>query len=435
MNLKTFPLVLMVIAAGLFLQQCSGSSEGGDQQGNRLIPAVEAVKAKHGSLPLTERLSGVIRARNQVEIYPEISAVIVEVMAENGDLVVRGQPLVRLRDNEARERLRQAEAGLRIAVAQARQAEARLQEMQSELRRTESLAEKNLVSPTELESVRTNAVSAEADFELAEARVAQSEATVDERKEALSHAVIRAPISGTVGSRNAEVGMYVSSGTRLYTIGQMDTVRAGVILTDRMLEYIESGQRAEIVMPGFPGNPLSAQLSRISPFLHPVTHSTEAEIDIPNQELMLRPGQFVAVDIFYGESERATLVPMSALYDNPRSGATGVFVAADSQFGEPVSVVDGRDDVSLSAPIGFTFVPVEVVARGRMVAGIRGVQSDQWVVTLGQDLLNGQNSTARVRRVSWDWVERLQQLQREDLLEAIVKEQQAAVSDSSRIQF
>lgn len=142
MNLKTFPLVLMVIAAGLFLQQCSGSSEGGDQQGNRLIPAVEAVKAKHGSLPLTERLSGVIRARNQVEIYPEISAVIVEVMAENGDLVVRGQPLVRLRDNEARERLRQAEAGLRIAVAQARQAEARLQEMQSELRRTESLAEK-----------------------------------------------------------------------------------------------------------------------------------------------------------------------------------------------------------------------------------------------------------------------------------------------------
>lgn len=432
MNLRTFLLLVSPTLALMAVFGCSGDSEGGNPGGNRLMPAVEAVQAKYGSLPLTERLSGVIRARNQVEIYPQISAVVVEVPVENGHQIRRGQTLLRLRDNEFRERLKQAEAGLRIAEAQAKQAEARMKEMQAELNRAESLAEKNLITPTELESARTEAISAEADFELAGARVAQSNATVDERQEALSQTVIQSPVNGTVGNRNAEIGMFVSPGTRLFTVGQLDTVRAGVVLTDRMLEYIKSGQRAEIFASE---GPISARLSRISPFLHPVTHSTDAEIDIPNPDRSLLPGQFVAVDIFYGESKQATLVPLSALYENPRSGATGVFIAADSLTGELAAVTGTDNEVALSNPVSFTFVPVEVIARGRMVAGIRGVDPDRWVVTLGQDLLTGESSTARVRPVDWRWVERLQNLQREDLLNEIIREQQAAVGDSSTIQF
>ncbi|NIP41305.1 MAG: efflux RND transporter periplasmic adaptor subunit, partial [candidate division Zixibacteria bacterium] len=67
---------------------------------------------------------------------------------------------------------------------------------------------------------------------------------IDERKEALSRTVVRAPVDGTVGNRNAEVGMLVTPNTRLFTLGQMDTVRVEVVLTDRMLAYIEEGQRA-----------------------------------------------------------------------------------------------------------------------------------------------------------------------------------------------
>lgn len=399
-----------------------------------MIPAVEAVQASYGSLPLTERLSGVIKARNQVEIYPEISAVVTEVLVDNGALVNRGDPLIRLRDNEFRERLKQAEAGLRIARAQAKQAEARLSEIQSELVRSEALAEKNLITPSELETARADATSAEADFELAQARVEQSEATVDERRESLARTIIRSPIDGTVGTRNAEIGMYVSPGQRLFTLGQMDTVRATVILTDRMLSYIETNQRAEIMVGGDQPVSIDARLSRISPFLHPVTHSTEAEVDISNADRVLKPGQFVAVDIFYGESEQATLVPLSALYDSPRTGATGVFVT-DSLSGELATVGGSNGDLNLTDPVSFTFVPVQVIARGRMTAGVAGVEPDRWIVTLGQDLLAGESSTARVRPVNWQWVERLQRLQRDDLLESILKEPQAERTDSTAIRF
>ncbi|MFZ0389299.1 MAG: efflux RND transporter periplasmic adaptor subunit [Calditrichia bacterium] len=406
---------------------CSGESGStAENKSNQLIPAVEAVQARTGALPLTERLTGVVRAVNQVAIYPEVSAVIQQVFVQNGAVVNNRQPLIQLRNKEFQERLNQARASYQIAVAQAKQAEARLKEVNSELQRVKSLAEKELVSETELEMVQTRTISAEADLELANARVEQAKAVMDEREESLSQTMIRAPISGTVGNRNAEVGMLVSNSTRLFTIGQLDSVRVEVVLTDRMLQYIEKGQRTEIFAEGSGGGPLSAPLARISPFLHPVTHSTEAEIDLSNRSRELKPGMFVTVDVFYGESEEATLVPLSALYENPSTGTVGVYISRETLNREPVGAVNPDQPVNLTDPVPFEFKEVEVVAKGCMEAGVRDIEPGNWVVTLGQELLGAGSGVARVRPVKWNWVEQLQKLQRQDLLEEIMQRQQAA---------
>jgi HlyD family secretion protein len=247
----------------------------------------------------------------------------------------------------------------------------------------------------------------------------------------LAQTLIRAPVTGTVGNRNAEVGMTVNPGTRLFTLGQLDSVRIEVILTDRMLNYIEPGQRVEIRSSALStGEALTASLSRISPFLHPVTHSTDAEIEIANPGRRLKSGMFVATDIFYGESEAATLVPLSALYDNPHTGATGVYICRDTTGQISDDALTSPEKAYLTEPIAFEFVPVEILARGRMSAGIRGVQPDDWVVTIGQDLFGGESGEARVRLVHWNRIEHLQTIQREDLLDTIMKKQQATGSDS-----
>lgn len=426
-------LILILLSFGLLTSGCSGESEGSpESSNNQLIPVVEATEARYGALPLVERLTGVVRAKNQIAIYSEISAPIMTVHIKNGDFIQRGRPLVSLRDTEFRERLRQAAANFQIAVAQEKQAEARLKEIKAELNRNLSLAEKGLISPAELEAIQTRAISAEADLELASARVEQAQATMDERQETLSKTVIRAPVSGTVGNRNAEVGMLVDGNTRLFTLGQLDSIRIEVVLTDRMLNYLEKGQRAEIFTDFLPEGSVSAPLSRISPFLHPVTHSTDAEIDLTNPDGRLKSGMFVTVDIHYGESEQAALIPLSALYENPLTGVTGVYVSRDSLNREPAAVgtTIASETISLTDPISFEFVPVDVIARGRMRAGIRGVEPGSWVVTLGQDLLGGEAGKARVRPVNWGWVEQLQNLQRQDLLQEIMKQQQVMNRDT-----
>jgi HlyD family secretion protein len=416
----------------LFLAGCSEKG-GQNNNENLLIPAVEAVQARYGALPLTERLSGLVKAKNQVEIYPQVNAAITVVFVENGDLVKRGQPLVQLRDKEFRDRLSQGLASYRITEAQLKQAEARMREVEADLQRVQSLSAQGLASTAELENIQTRALSAEADVALAHARVSQAQSVVDERRELLAQTTIRAPIAGRVGNRRAEIGMLVNSSMRLFTLGQMDSVRVEIVLTDYMLDYIKKGQRTEIDPSGRLSDVFSAPLARISPFLHPVTHSTEAEIDLANNAGRLMPGMFVAVDVFYGESDQATLIPLSALFDNPASGETGVYIADEPLNREPVSTGGSGKSGTLSDPLTFKFVPVEIIARGRMEAGVRGIDPDTWVVTLGQDLLAGKTNKARVRVVDWGWVENLQQLQREDLLEEVMQKQQAAANDSNML--
>jgi multidrug efflux pump subunit AcrA (membrane-fusion protein) len=265
---------------------------------------------------------------------------------------------------------------------------------------------------------------AEAEIELAKARVDQTLAVAEEEQENLNRTIVRSPIGGSVGRRDVEPGMLATSSLRLLTLGQLDSVRVEIILTDRMLSDIAEGQRTEILLEE---GTLSAPLSRISPFLNPVSHTTEAEIDLDNSDLRLKPGMFVTVDVFYGESEEATLVPQSAVYEHPLLGVTGVYVAAGEIPAEPTEEMQGAGSGYLSAPVSFRFVPVEVVAEGRMEVAVRPVEQGAWVVSLGQNLLGGEEARARVRPVSWQRVVRLQGLQREDLMRELNKSNNTAV--------
>lgn len=411
------------IFAVLFFASCGSSPDenaNSTRQSNTVIPAVEAVQARYGSLPLVERFSGNVRSENQVPLFPQISAKVEAVFVENGMYVEKGQKLAQLEDEQFQQQLIQAEAGLNINKARLKQAEASLSELASRFKRTKQLADKELSSDVEVEQLQAQLTSAEADVELAKAQVAQSESLVKERKDNLKRTTISAPISGTIGQRNAQVGMQVSTNTQLFMIGDLTKLRVEIVLTESMLNKIAIGQTAQIMVEDYQGNDqiISAKLSRISPFLNEITRSTEAEIDVENTGGWLKPGMFVPVDILFGESEQATLIPVSAIYTDPTSGAEGVFVA--SSLGSEIEPANDADNSSildpLTEPTQMQFKVIDVRARGRMEVGVNGLESGQWVVTLGQNLLGEGREQARVRTTSWDKVFELQQLQREDLL-------------------
>ncbi|MFU8861263.1 MAG: efflux RND transporter periplasmic adaptor subunit [Cyclonatronaceae bacterium] len=412
--------LLSLFLFALVLTSCSGDSNGqkNDSRGEGIrIPTVEAVASMYGSLPLEERLTGSVRARNQIEIFPEITAQITQVLVNDGERVEQGQVLVRLRDTEIRERLNQAASGFQIAVAQVRQAENNVSQAESNLRRVRQLAERDLGSAAELERLEAGVESARASLQLAIAQREQASSIVSERRTALENTEIKAPISGIVGQRNAEVGQQVSPGTRLFEIGDTDLMRVRVVLTEQMLGYIETDQNVLITTPSLPDTLLRARVSRISPFLNPVSHTTHAEIDVDNRDGLLLPGMFVTVDILYGDSEKATLIPNSAIYRHPRDGTIGVYVA-----GSIGTELDFDDDErpEVYGPTPVEFRQINVVARGRMMSGVHGIDEDQWVITLGHNLITSRNATqAVIRATEWEHIIDLQQMQSRDLLNMI----------------
>jgi len=427
-------LISVLLPVALLLSGCGSSSSDGDQRrgqrgGEQSTPSVEAVQARDGTLPLEERMSGTVRAHNQVAIYPELSEPVVAVEAQAGDYVREGAPLVRLRSEPYEQQVRQAEASLRNTRAEAKGAKANLDELRAQLKRTERLAEQDLESQQQLESLQAQVQQAEAAYEQAQAQIEQAQATLDERETALRQTVVRAPISGYVGRRNVEVGQRVDPSTRLYTMGDLDRVKVQVEVTDRMFGRIQPGQTARIHVPQ-KDTVLTASVTRMSPFLSDESYSAEAEIEVPNEDRVLNPGMFVEVDVAYGESRRATIVPLSALYEDPASNTRGVFVAPTLGTEIPVDVPDEFDKDNpppLTPPTPTTFREVEVLAEGQQTAGVRGIEPGDWVVTVGQNLLDndtGERIDARVRPLPWSRLLALQRLQDTDLLNRVLERQQ-----------
>ena len=401
---------MMRCTAILLLFFAFAACGGGEQKRENTAPPplVEAVRAQSGTLPITERVTGTVKARNQVEIRAEVDAPIVEVYVRGGESVRKGQPLVRHRDAELREQLRRAEADVQVAEAAARQERARAGELEAQVRRSRALANEELISAAELETIEARLTAARAAADEAAARITQARAIADERRAALSRTIVRAPVDGNIGQRNAEVGMLARPDTLLFLIGDLDRIIVEIPLPQELLGKVREGAPV-LIHTG--GDTRRATISRISPFLSAGSRSTIAEIDLPNDDGRLHPGMSVKVDVVSGESVRATLIPLSALYEDPRSGNMTIYVTTEAAQQDQPRPVTNR--------------PVEVVARSSGTAAVHGVNDGEWVVSSGQHLIARDDArTVRMRPTTWERVMQLQGLQREDLLADFLNKQQ-----------
>lgn len=402
--------------------QRPGGFPGGIGRGGRgedmPAPAVEVVEARIGSLPLEERLTGRVIAENQTEIIAEVGGPVTEVFVDSGDSVEAGDPLVQIRDTEYRERLTQAEAGLQVAAAQTRQAQASLVALDNQLERIRSLTERRLETVSALEDIQVQVDVARANVELRQAQENQARSIVEERRLELANTTVKAPIDGMVGQRSVERGQIVSANAPLFVIGDLDEVRVELLLTERMLTYIREGMSVSLYSENWPDIRFDAAVTRISPFLDSNTLRTQAYIEMENPDRMMRPGMFLNADVFYGETQDAVLIPNSAIYRHPRTGVEGVYVMSPpGTEARPVSEVDGAPAVLPAAPV--QFVPIDIVASGRMSSGVEGIRQGDWVVTVGQNLLMGNTPEARARLMSWDRMEEMQRMQTRDIFDII----------------
>jgi RND family efflux transporter MFP subunit len=326
--------------------------------------------------------------------------------------------------------LRRAEADVALANATAAEASARTAELEARVRRTQKLAAENLISEQELETLVAQLEASRAATRASEARVEQARASVDERRSALAKTRVRSPVAGRVGERRVEVGMLAEPDTVLFRVGGLDKVIVEVTLTEEMLTRVHPGLPV-ILRPRDRGvAPIEASLTRVSPFLAAESFTTVGEIDLDNREGRLRSGMFLTVRILYGTSDEATLVPTSALWEDPRSGERGVFVVDEAEG--LVAPSQGRAENPENAR-QVSFRRVTIRAEGRGSVGVEGLETGEWVVISGQHLLRrniedaageGDTTEARIRPTTWERVAALQGLQREDLLNEFLDKQQ-----------
>lgn len=321
-----------LLAAGLFallavIAGTTGCSTEQDAAARGPEPGqpVRVATVDDGRPPVRTRLPGVTRAVERADLAFLHSGQLAERLVKRGERIQVGQPLAILHNPALM-------PGVSAAEARVRELDEQLQRLERETRRLTDLHERDLIATDELDRVRAQRNAAR------QAR-SQAQASLEEARDQLAEATIRAPFSGRVVALPVEPGHFVSPGQAVVSISTPERLEVAIDLSARQARSLSVGDAATIRR--LEGGPrLSGTLREIG--LPEPGQPATAVIELPEGVWPeWSPGQAVHVELSWTNGEMLT-VPLDALIDTG-DGLPHVFRLRDGHA-ELVSVIPGELD-------------------------------------------------------------------------------------------
>ncbi|HVF23068.1 MAG TPA: efflux RND transporter periplasmic adaptor subunit [Pyrinomonadaceae bacterium] len=408
-HFKLAALLVLLIAAGVFLSSCGGSRANSRKEETPAEAAANApvdvttAAAIRRDLPRFFEATGSLAGDQQTDVAPQTSGKVVAVGVDIGSFVRRGQMLVKIDDAELKLRVDQAVAQVEQAKANVRQAEekiglrpgqkfdpTRVSEVaaakvtfdlaERNFRRAEKLIESGDVSRSFYDEQRARRDQSREQYEVALAQARQNYAAVEVARtnvantesqlalarKNLSYAIIPAPIDGFVSERTADLGEYVSPQQKVATIVRTNPLRIRIDIPEQSISEVKVGQSVSVTTSAWPDKNFAGRVARIAPNVSAQSRTLSVEAEIENGSGALKPGQFATVRILQERSDPAVLVPARAVVTE--AGVSRVFVIKDGRAEQRV-VQTGQTEADL----------IEVK---------NGVAADEQVATSGLERLS-----------------------------------------------
>ena len=116
---------------------------------------------------------------------------------------------------------------------------------------------------------------------------------IERRGSVSDHVTIYSPIGGIVIHKNAQEGMYVKTGTKIYTIADLSRVWIRLDAYESDLMWLRLGQKVQFTTEAYPGQQFAGTISFIDPILTQTTRTVKVRVNVANPEMLLKPGMFV----------------------------------------------------------------------------------------------------------------------------------------------
>ncbi len=309
-------------------------------------------------------LPGSFESYEQALLYTRVTGYVAKVAVDIGDRVTRGMPLVHLDIPEMEPALGRAQADVIAAEAALQKAQAQLDralithKRLTELQTREHLA----VTQQDVDMAAADLHVAEAAVQSAEAEISVARAKVKELAALMAYAVIRAPFDGVVAQRFIDAGTLAISGADggipVLEVMRMDRLRLVLAVPEPIVPHTRVGVPVEITVDAYPGQIFHASVTRYAGHLTQDTRTMRTEIDMDDQEGLLRPGMYATVRLHLDEEAGRLSVP-SSLVRQDGNGESFVWTIRDG-FAEKKAVKIARDD-GISAVIQTGLSPETLV--------------------------------------------------------------------------
>ena len=300
---------LVLFIAAIFLVACGKSGDG-------IAPATTGAKTAAsppvlllspedlhtvdaGSLATGTVITGSLQPERRADLRAEVSAVVQQVLKDNGEPVRSGELIVRLDDTSIRDSLASAEEAVRAAAQAFEQAERQVQ-------RLKTLQAQGMTSMQALEDAEVRRNNAQSDLVAARSR------SVTARQQ-LRRTEVRSPFAGVVSERKVSAGDTAQVGKELVKVIDPLSMRfEGLVSADRMHE-LKTGQAVNFRVNGFPGVTYAGRVLRIDATANATTRQVELIVEFADPDAAPRvAGLFAEGRVETGAAQQLT-VPESVL--------------------------------------------------------------------------------------------------------------------------
>ena len=247
---------------------------------------VEAAKVSVVKLPQSLTAVGSLRSDETTIVRPEIAGRVAQILFREGERTAKGNVLVKLDASVQQADFERAKANYVLS--------------KSKFDRATELRNQGFISSQAKDEAENNLKVAQADVELAQAR--------------LDKTAIRAPFAGTIGLRQVSVGDYVKEGQDMVNLEALDPLKVDFRVPELALSQVKDGQLLQIALDAIPDKVYDGRVYAINPLIDANGRSIVIRAQVPNKDGKLRPGMFARVRLFTSGSKDTMVIPEESLF-------------------------------------------------------------------------------------------------------------------------
>jgi membrane fusion protein (multidrug efflux system) len=333
-RLPLFIILFLLVGLVIYIQWPQEEQTKDDFQ---RVVSVKVTTAKLAEFKDSIEAIGTARANEQVYITSKYSDLVEKIFFNDGQLVKQGDVLVRLNNQEELAKVSELEANLSESVAQLK----RFQELLSSKATSKSLVDQ--------QEAQTKAIAAQ----------------LQSARTKLSDLNIKAPFDGLLGFREVSLGAYINAGDVITSLDDLSLIKVDFTVSERFLPTIKRGQSVFALSSAYKNVQFIGKISSIDTRINPVTRSLKVRAEIPNENLTLRPGMLLNIEVVR-QVETLLQLPESA-----------IIPVEDKHF---VFVIEGKNSQEQTA------VRKSIII-GRRLPGVvevlEGLSQEELIVTEG----------------------------------------------------
>ena len=322
------------------------------------IPSVDVAIARIDSIRSVREYIGTTQPVQTVALRSQVEGQLLQLTADVGDRVSKGQLLAQLDDSLLQAEVGKAQAELAAlnseviraqgevtsALATVESAKVQLEQAKTDADRLQALYEEGAIALQEVELARTEYRTAQhtlssaqsqvkvrqSSVEAVQGRVIAQQVLIEQEQARLSYTRLHSPITGYVLQRVTQTGNLVQPGGEILRLGDFTQVKVVVPVSELDLANIRLGQSVRVRLDAFPRDSLVGRVNNISPAADPTSRQVPIEVILANPQQKISSGLLARVS-FGQTGGQSVVIPETALQGTTGGRGTVFVVTGDRE--------------------------------------------------------------------------------------------------------